>query len=344
MLNGVLCCFNSTIDNCRGQCYDGAANMRGQHCRPQALLHQEEPRTLYVHCLVHLLALVLQEIEEQNDVRVSLVLSRRPVCGGSLCARIKHFRRRLLFPFFLVWFSELCVFPWLTNSVLVMYNQKKEWKHTTAERKFKMTLRARWKPQKKKKKRPVRSARSPRDSQSFLVNGKYMYGCYTYLNIKSVWRHRKTLSWLIIIIKRRTSLHVVCSFLCHLSSSGGQEHLRPLKVLFFFFKFDLGSFCKHVTVLWQAKKTTLPQQTQKNVKQCSQQTAPRFAYIVCSIRASYTIISVRHKGSMYQPSINNLKQWIWCLNIYFGISRSPPACMHTDRRAHWPQSGTQPDH
>lgn len=47
-LNDILCRFNLTIDNCRGKCYNGAVNMRAQHCGLQALLQQKEPRALYV--------------------------------------------------------------------------------------------------------------------------------------------------------------------------------------------------------------------------------------------------------------------------------------------------------
>lgn len=50
------------INKCRGQCYDGAANVAGIRQGLQALFLKEEPRALFVHCLAHTLNLGVQDI------------------------------------------------------------------------------------------------------------------------------------------------------------------------------------------------------------------------------------------------------------------------------------------
>ncbi|KAF0294043.1 Zinc finger MYM-type protein 1 [Amphibalanus amphitrite] len=45
----------------RGQCYDGAANMSGKFKGVQALIKQEEPRAVFVHCTAHRLNLAVQD-------------------------------------------------------------------------------------------------------------------------------------------------------------------------------------------------------------------------------------------------------------------------------------------
>lgn len=68
ILKDILCRFNLPIEKCRGQCYDGAANMRGKHRGVQALMQEQEPRALYVHCLAHILNLVLHDVGQKVDM------------------------------------------------------------------------------------------------------------------------------------------------------------------------------------------------------------------------------------------------------------------------------------
>ncbi|XP_064485918.1 zinc finger MYM-type protein 1-like [Ornithodoros turicata] len=68
ILKDVLCRLNLQIENCRGQCYDGAANVSGKSGGLQALVQDIEPRAMYVHCLAHTLNLVLQDLCKQIDV------------------------------------------------------------------------------------------------------------------------------------------------------------------------------------------------------------------------------------------------------------------------------------
>ena len=50
------------LDKCRGQAYDGAANMSGKHRGVAALIKQEENAAVHVHCLAHSLSLSLQDV------------------------------------------------------------------------------------------------------------------------------------------------------------------------------------------------------------------------------------------------------------------------------------------
>jgi Domain of unknown function (DUF4371) len=49
------------ISNCRGQCFDGAANVAGHLNGLQAKIRDVEPRAVYVHCAAHSLNLVVQD-------------------------------------------------------------------------------------------------------------------------------------------------------------------------------------------------------------------------------------------------------------------------------------------
>ena len=61
-----LCRFGLSFQNCRGQCYDGAANMSGSERGLQSLVKAQEGRALYVHCRAHSLNLVAQDAVETN--------------------------------------------------------------------------------------------------------------------------------------------------------------------------------------------------------------------------------------------------------------------------------------
>ncbi|KAF0309845.1 Zinc finger MYM-type protein 1 [Amphibalanus amphitrite] len=53
---------------CRGQAYDGAANMQGRLRGVATRLQQECPSALHVHCLAHCVNLVLQEASRQQKI------------------------------------------------------------------------------------------------------------------------------------------------------------------------------------------------------------------------------------------------------------------------------------
>ncbi|XP_065665466.1 zinc finger MYM-type protein 1-like [Hydra vulgaris] len=65
----VLLRSNLRLENCRGQCYDGAAAMSSEIAGLQKLVLQQESRALYVHCRAHNLNLVIQdEIKNIPDI------------------------------------------------------------------------------------------------------------------------------------------------------------------------------------------------------------------------------------------------------------------------------------
>lgn len=57
LLKSVILSLNLDITNLRGQCYDGAANMRGIHKGVATRILAENPVAMYVHCHAHILNL-----------------------------------------------------------------------------------------------------------------------------------------------------------------------------------------------------------------------------------------------------------------------------------------------
>ncbi|KAK1358590.1 putative transcription factor and/or regulators TTF-type(Zn) family [Heracleum sosnowskyi] len=66
-LSDVLTQNNLSIQNMRGQGYDGASNMRGAFNGLQALFHRDCPYAYYVHCFAHRLQLALVGAAEKQD-------------------------------------------------------------------------------------------------------------------------------------------------------------------------------------------------------------------------------------------------------------------------------------
>lgn len=57
------------LSKCRGQGYDGAANMRGIYSGVQARIAAKEPTAVYVHCASHNLNLILNDAVKIQEVR-----------------------------------------------------------------------------------------------------------------------------------------------------------------------------------------------------------------------------------------------------------------------------------
>ena len=67
-----------SITDCRGQCYDGAANMSGHVSGLQSLVREQEQRALYVHCRAHSLNLVAQDSVDNNpEIRNTMALVQK---------------------------------------------------------------------------------------------------------------------------------------------------------------------------------------------------------------------------------------------------------------------------
>ena len=61
LIKDVLLRMNLKLENCRGQCYDGAGNMSGRISGVSTQLLNEEPRAIYTHCYGHALNLACQD-------------------------------------------------------------------------------------------------------------------------------------------------------------------------------------------------------------------------------------------------------------------------------------------
>lgn len=73
----VLSQFDIDISKCRGQCYDGAANVSGHITGLQRRIIDVEPRAIFVHCTAHTLNLVVQDtMQNINKVRDFLAVLR----------------------------------------------------------------------------------------------------------------------------------------------------------------------------------------------------------------------------------------------------------------------------
>ena len=59
VIKDMLVRMNFSLSRCRGQCYDGAANMKGGNTGVAKQLLDEEPRALYTHCYGHALNLAV---------------------------------------------------------------------------------------------------------------------------------------------------------------------------------------------------------------------------------------------------------------------------------------------
>ena len=61
LIKDVLIRSNLPLYNCRGQCYDGAANMSGRRTGVATKIQQVEPTAVYLHCMSHSLNLAVQD-------------------------------------------------------------------------------------------------------------------------------------------------------------------------------------------------------------------------------------------------------------------------------------------
>ena len=68
VLKDTLLRMNLPIANCRGQCYDGAANMAGARQGVAAQILLEEPRATYTHCYGHALNLAAGDTIKKNRI------------------------------------------------------------------------------------------------------------------------------------------------------------------------------------------------------------------------------------------------------------------------------------
>ena len=76
IIKDALLRMNLSLQNLRGQCYDGASNMSGVNTGVQRRIKDEQPKALYIHCRNHCLNLALQDASSiVHTVRDALSLT-----------------------------------------------------------------------------------------------------------------------------------------------------------------------------------------------------------------------------------------------------------------------------
>ena len=68
VLKDTMLRMNLRLSDCRGQCYDGAANMCGSKSGVASQLMSEEPRATFMHCYGHALNLAAGDTVRKNRI------------------------------------------------------------------------------------------------------------------------------------------------------------------------------------------------------------------------------------------------------------------------------------
>ncbi|XP_069482144.1 zinc finger MYM-type protein 1-like [Ambystoma mexicanum] len=74
IVKDVLCRQGLSLAMLRAQTYDGAANMAGKYHGAQAIIRQQQPLALYVHCGAHCTNLVIQAAAQQCSIMEDAIL------------------------------------------------------------------------------------------------------------------------------------------------------------------------------------------------------------------------------------------------------------------------------
>ena len=61
LIIGAVVDLGLSMDDCRGQCYDGAGNMSGRLNGASSLIRAEHDKAIYVHCMNHRLNLCIAD-------------------------------------------------------------------------------------------------------------------------------------------------------------------------------------------------------------------------------------------------------------------------------------------
>ena len=88
------------LSNCRGQSYDGAANMMGHLRGVATTIQEEQPSAIKVHCLAHCLNLCLQSVSRKcqpirNALDVTMELSELILYSPKCSQIFQHCKQEL---------------------------------------------------------------------------------------------------------------------------------------------------------------------------------------------------------------------------------------------------------
>ena len=98
ILKDTMIRLNLAVSDCRGQCYDGAANMAGIRNGVATQIRAEEPRAIYSHCYGHALNLAACDTVKKKKIlrdvldsifEISKLLKYSPKCS-TLFAKLKQ--------------------------------------------------------------------------------------------------------------------------------------------------------------------------------------------------------------------------------------------------------------
>ena len=67
-IKDMLLRMQITLDNCRGQCYDGASNMLGKKSGVAKQIFETQPKAHYSHCHCHSLSLSVKDLTKQSKL------------------------------------------------------------------------------------------------------------------------------------------------------------------------------------------------------------------------------------------------------------------------------------
>lgn len=88
-IKDVLLRSNLSLQNCRGQTYDGASNMMGKKSGVATQIKKQQPKAIETHCHGHSLSLAVKDLTSSCDI-----LSNTMATVGEICVLIKYSPKR----------------------------------------------------------------------------------------------------------------------------------------------------------------------------------------------------------------------------------------------------------
>ena len=90
MQSKISCCARGfSLENCRGQTYDGASNMMGKKSGVATQIQKDQPKAIITHCHGHSLSLAVKDLTSSCDV-----LSNTMGTVGEICVLVKYSPKR----------------------------------------------------------------------------------------------------------------------------------------------------------------------------------------------------------------------------------------------------------
>jgi hypothetical protein len=80
VIKDILVRLNLTLDNCRGQTYDGASNMMGKKSGVSTQILAEQPKAVAIHCQGHSLSLSIKSLTNGCDILRDTLSVVREIC------------------------------------------------------------------------------------------------------------------------------------------------------------------------------------------------------------------------------------------------------------------------